>query len=101
MNAPVALRDLTAEYADLLALSNERDQWQARIQQAWEDGYAAAERAHADDYRRGQINGALARKRAQHDIVELARLDVARWGPDGREHYADPRPGDYEGTGGV
>lgn len=24
-------------------------------------------------------------------------LEVKRWGPGGREHFADPRPGDFPG----
>ena len=27
----------------------------------------------------------------------LAALDDLRWGPGGREHFADPRPGDFPG----
>ena len=26
-----------------------------------------------------------------------ADLEAERWGPGGREHYGDPRPGDYPG----
>jgi hypothetical protein len=81
----------------LLELSDERDRWERLVEQAYRDGCRAAERAHADDYQRGLIDGALARKRAQHDLVEMARIDAAQWGPNGREHFADPRPGDYPG----
>ena len=28
---------------------------------------------------------------------DLAEVDARRWGPGGREHFADPRPGDYPG----
>jgi hypothetical protein len=28
-----------------------------------------------------------------------ARIEEARWGPGGREHFADPRPGDFPGRG--
>jgi hypothetical protein len=34
---------------------------------------------------------------AQHGIVRDAALEEVRWGPGGREHFADPRPGDYPG----
>jgi len=81
----------------LLELSDERDRWERLVEQAYRDGYRAAERARADDYQRGLIDGALARKRAQQDLVEMARIDAAQWGPEGREHFADPRPGDYPG----
>ena len=83
--------------APLLELSDERDQWERLCATAYRDGYQAAETAHQDDYERGLVAGALARKRAQHDLVEMARLDVARWGPAGREHFADPRAGDFTG----
>jgi hypothetical protein len=29
----------------------------------------------------------------------FAELERKRWGPDGREHFADPRPGDFPGRG--
>jgi len=29
--------------------------------------------------------------------VSHAELEERRWGPGGREHFADPRPGDYPG----
>lgn len=80
-----------------LALSDERDLHLRRILAAWREGYRVGGLAHADDYARGLVDGALARKRAEHDLVELARLDIARWGPDGRERFADPRPGEYTG----
>ena len=28
-----------------------------------------------------------------------AELEERRWGPGGREHFADPRPGDFPGRG--
>jgi hypothetical protein len=28
---------------------------------------------------------------------DLAEIEERRWGPGGREHFADPRPGDYPG----
>ena len=50
-------------------------------------------------------------KRAEADMAErwtraaapavrgqcYAELEERRWGPGGREHFADPRPGDYPG----
>jgi hypothetical protein len=29
--------------------------------------------------------------------ASCAELEERRWGPGGREHFADPRPGDYPG----
>jgi hypothetical protein len=28
---------------------------------------------------------------------DLAEIDERRWGPGGRGHFADPRPGDFPG----
>ena len=81
----------------VFALSDERDLWQARVSQAFREGYAAAVRDHADDYLRGLLDGAACRKRAEHDLVEAARLELARWGERGREHFGDPLPGDFPG----
>ena len=30
---------------------------------------------------------------------DLDLMDLIRWGPGGRAHFADPRPGDFMGTG--
>jgi hypothetical protein len=90
----------TGQYQRLvLNLSDERDQWRRLAWQLWADGYAAAELARADDYARGLADGAYCRKRAQQDLVEAARLDLLRWGDAGREHFGDPRPGDFPGRG--
>jgi hypothetical protein len=52
-------------------------------------GYAAAE---ADmDARWNRIARAAVRGPSH------AELEEKRWGPGGREHFADPRPGDYPG----
>ena len=86
-----------ANLTELLARSEERDRYERRILAAWREGYGAGELAHADDYERGFTDGCRALKRAQHDASDVTRLDVLRWGPLGREHFADPRPGDYQG----
>jgi hypothetical protein len=63
-----------------------------RLQMARESfaaGYAAAE---ADmDARWNRIARAAVRGPSH------AELEEKRWGPGGREHFADPRPGDYPG----
>jgi len=85
------------QVTSLLARSDAMDvQLRLRLR-AWREGYAAAERAHDDDYERGVHDGALARKRAEHDLLRMAQMDAERWGPLGREHFADPRPGDFQG----
>jgi hypothetical protein len=62
-----------------------------------------AANASAAAYERGLAEGyvlAVADFKAhQHGIVRDAELDLRRWGPGGRERFADPRPGDYPGRG--
>ena len=52
-------------------------------------------------YERGLLDGAVeaieAYKAQQHGLVRDAELETRRWGPGGREHFADPRPGDFPG----
>jgi len=90
----------TRQYQRLiLAISDERDKWRRLAWELWHDGHQAAELAHADDYARGLVDGAYCRKRAEHDLVEAARLERLRWGEGGRAHFGDPRPGDFPGRG--
>ena len=53
-------------------------------------GRAAAEAEMAERWNR--IAAPAARAGA-----DFAELEARRWGPGGREHFADPRPGDYPG----
>jgi hypothetical protein len=92
--------------AAVLALSDERDLWMRRVHGAWREGYQAgrvAALAEAATWREAAwapiryevldpemidtINKAAAAERKR--VMEL------RWGPGGRYHFADPRPGDY------
>ena len=52
-------------------------------------GYAAAEADMAERW------NAIARTTAPGP--SHAELEEKRWGPGGRAHFADPRPGDYPG----
>jgi hypothetical protein len=54
-------------------------------------GYAAAEADMARHW--AQITRPVA-----HGISH-AELEERRWGPGGRAHFADPRPGDFPGRG--
>lgn len=91
--------DIGRDVPALLALSDERDLWMARL--------LAAERAA---YRLGYYDGfrdggeeLWARRRAAPPIViagpTFAELERRRWGPGGRERFGDPRPGDFPGFG--
>lgn len=91
--------NVTRQYHQVISLSDLIDLWRARVDAAWREGYAAAEAHQADSYARGLVDGASCRKRAEHDLVEAARLELARWGPGGRARFGDPRPGDFPGRG--
>jgi hypothetical protein len=73
--------------AALLALSDERDTWLRRVRQAWAEGYQAA----LDD----AVVSSLAR--IWPPPGHVPEIELARWGPGGREHFGRPRPGDYRG----
>lgn len=79
----------------------------------WHMGFTHGEAVHEDDYERGFTDGIRAYKMAQKDrLADLQRfladgcalglwenpeLEEKRWGPGGRAHFADPRPGEYQG----
>lgn len=62
-----------------------------------------AREAGAREYERGVLDGyvraAADLKALQHGLVLDAELEARRWGPGGRAHFADPRPGDFPGRG--
>ena len=62
----------------------------------------AREAGRGREYERGQVDGYLAGasadvKAVQHGLVLDAQLEAMRYGPGGRAHFADPRPGDFPG----
>lgn len=81
----------------ILADSDRRDHEQERLRNAWEQGWHACQAALGDVFEEGFTAGLMALKAAQHSIADGAALEVTRWGPGGRAHFADPRPGDYQG----
>ena len=99
---------LLVAIADLLAYSDRADAALGRELAAESAGYRRGfADGHRDGYRQGREDEAqdwfaslapardAARKcAAGPSYAELERL---RWGPDGREHFGDPRPGDYRG----
>ena len=92
---------LSAAVAELIDLSDYLDaQLRLRLS-AYCEGYAAGERAHADDYDLGHRDGTMALKAAQHQAHGLTELDATRWALRGeartRETFADPHPDDYMG----
>jgi hypothetical protein len=85
----------------LLELSDERDLWLHRLlgaeRQAYErglsDGIEAGRRLEAAERDASWVRIARPVTRGR----PLAGLEEKRWGPSGREHFADPRPGDFPG----
>jgi hypothetical protein len=81
-----------AEQAALLALSDERDQWMARLLRAERESY---ELGRADGYRHG-LEVAWGERKADALAFDpsaptAAELELLRWGPGGREsHFIDP-----------
>ena len=45
----------------------------------------------------GRVRAAADIKAVQHGLVLDAELDARRWGPGGRVHFGDARPGDFPG----
>jgi hypothetical protein len=84
----------------ILALSDERDGWEQRLVNNWQAGWNAAVAALGDQFEAGFIAGLVAYKQAQHSQALDVIAEINRWGPDGREHFGDPRPGDFLGEKG-
>jgi hypothetical protein len=66
-----------------------------RNQVASEAAKAAYERGQAAGYLRAVADV----KAVQRGLVLDAELEALRYGPGGRAHFADPRPGDFPGRG--
>lgn len=70
-----------------------REMYEAGLADGYRAGFEAAygerDAEHARWYRE---HGRHLAERPTH-----AELEERRWGPGGREHYGDPRPGDYPG----
>ena len=81
-------RDETARRAaELLDLSGERDQWERWVLAAWREGYQTA------------LSDAVVASllRIWPEPGHVPEIEKLRYPPGGREHFADPRPGDYTG----
>lgn len=79
--------DGSLDCAGWLALSHERDVALRLRLTAFREGWDACL-----DYLADAIGG---RMMPSHPTS----VQVTRWGPGGRERFADPRPGDYQGQG--
>ena len=94
------------DIARFIALSDERDQFErvclARERAAYLHGQAAGieigRRLEAAERHAGWVRIASPIARGGPAYAELERR---RYGPGGREHFGDPRPGDFRGTGDI
>lgn len=93
-----AERVVSPDAARVLAESDLRDRELRLRLAAWREGYAAAAAQFREHYERGLTDGVLAYKAAEHGVVRDLRQHLRAWGGL-REHFADPRPGDYMGRG--
>jgi len=90
--------------AEFLALSGERDLARRLRHGYWAEGYRLGrERGWREGYEQaaadlGRDWQAFTRPTAQRLAAEHG-LMLRRWGPGGREHFGDPRPGDFPGRG--
>lgn len=98
---PVAAGQNPAETSEMvLEVSDLRDLYQRVALDMAAEAFKAGrayERAEQDRERNREH-----RLRAAHPaVINLSpthrELEERRWGPGGREHFADPRPGDYPG----
>jgi hypothetical protein len=94
--------------AAVLALSDERDLHEARWKAAWREGYRAgrvAALAEAAVWREAAwapiryevLDPEMIDTITKAAAAERKRVMELRWGPGGRYHFSDPRPGDYQG----
>ncbi|MGH3254843.1 MAG: hypothetical protein ACRDOU_05440 [Streptosporangiaceae bacterium] len=95
-------------WEEFLELSDERDCWHKLLVTAQREAF---DRGRATGRREGYSRGRADETRDWMDALRPARaqiaargpahaeLDLKRWGPGGRQHFADPRQGDYPGRG--
>jgi hypothetical protein len=89
--------DITA----LLELSDERDTWLRWGLGMWRNGFyegraeGIAEGRALEVAEQDEAHRAMAARILRHE--PFTELERRRWGPGGREHFGDPRPGDFPG----
>lgn len=89
--------DTIQSAADLLGGQRERER-QAYLH-GFKAGYQVGYDAANEDWWIALAPARQAAARAARNPTH-AELATRRWEPGGREHFADPRPGDYPGQGG-
>jgi len=68
-----------------------REMYQAGQRAGFQAGYRQANTDEAAQW--AKVTRSVARG------ISHAELEQRRWGPGGRAHFADPRPGDFPGRG--
>jgi hypothetical protein len=102
-----AVLDVSLSAAEsVLEQSTERDRQLALRLAAYRQGFRHGWDVGVDRGRRqAEREQAASWYAATHPIaiggISHAELERRRWGPGGREHFADPRPGDYPGQDGA
>lgn len=92
------------EQRQLLELSDERDQQDRLREKVEREAFQAGRRRGHDEGRReyeAQETEAWRRilQPFSQDRPTFQEVEERRWGPGGREHFGDPRPGDFVGRG--
>lgn len=66
-----------------------------RTARAWAaESYA---RGRTDGIDAGRLEVIAELKATDREVKAAFELEIKRWGPGGRTHFADPRPGDFAG----
>jgi hypothetical protein len=74
----------------------------ARFRMAYKLGFEAGREVGRIQLDRELTEQDRRRMEYMHDLSnspDYAELEMRRWGPGGREHFGDPRPGDFPGMG--
>jgi hypothetical protein len=97
---PVPLHRAVAEF---IAFSEDREEWLLRVAESeWRAGFrlgVEVGRAQVLEEEAAWRRGTAALTRDALTGPSFADMEFLRWGPRGREHFADPRPGDFPGRG--
>src|SRR5262245_52051069 len=88
--------------AEFLALSGERDLARRLRHGYWAEGYRLGrERGWREGYEASEADMAAQWQEIASPVARggpsYTELERRRYGPGGRKHFADPRPGEYRG----
>jgi hypothetical protein len=74
---------------------------EAEVRYRLQSGREAYEAGRQAGYRQAKAEEEARWRQAPRTVVHggpsHAQMEARRWGPGGREHFADPRPGDFPG----